>query len=486
MSLKVWRNAPAVLVAFLNCAILVTAQDPSVSGSSEPPAGLGARNAINYPGVDIGAKINAAFAACEKKPCTVSVPPGDYHYKTTIVLPSAGFPSLQMDNAAFLHYDGDGRALSTSMVTGRVFIRGGHIYGNPAAKVGIILLPLDQGVFIDNTEVENFTQGDGILDLGANVVKMTNIVSRNNMFGVHIAGSPGYASNSVTISNSTIILNSRWGIIDGDMTQFPPNWMGTGLGPGVTSPELGNVFINNDLEGNGLDPSGKYGAVLEALTYKSVYSGNYFEASPHHQIQIGCQRTLDPVYQRLYGVIAPTCGTSKSVTIRDNYFTSGAPIEIELMASVDAVIDANAEQGAASNCFASVTGSASGTFVSSNHIDGSRKANGGKGEWLYCRGSGSSLTEGWPNQNAIQADLNLRGGSVYLNHQGPDKETGQQMIRYAAEGPPAGFCSPTWSPGAIWMNTTNGRMFVCQSDTIAPRGGDGKNAKDGQASWVPK
>ena len=133
-----------------------------------------------------------------------------------------------------LHYDGDGRALSTSMVTGRVFIRGGHIYGNPAAKVGIILLPLDQGVFIDNTEVENFTQGDGILDLGANVVKMTNIVSRNNMFGVHIAGSPGYASNSVTISNSTIILNSRWGIIDGDMTQFPPNWMGTGLGPGVT------------------------------------------------------------------------------------------------------------------------------------------------------------------------------------------------------------------------------------------------------------
>ena len=85
MSLKVWRNAPAVLVAFLNCAILVTAQDPSVSGSSEPPAGLGARNAINYPGVDIGAKINAAFAACEKKTCTVSVPPGDYHYKTTIV-----------------------------------------------------------------------------------------------------------------------------------------------------------------------------------------------------------------------------------------------------------------------------------------------------------------------------------------------------------------------------------------------------------------
>ena len=355
----------------------------------------GVKSATAFPGDDIGAKVNAAFAACAGKPCTVFVPAGDYHFKTTMVVPPGQSFTLRMDSGAFLHYDGNGWALSTSLRAGRSFIRGGHILGNPSAKAGIILLPATQGVYIDETDVRNFSQGDGILNIGANVVKITNVQVRDNLYGIHLMGSPGYASNSVTVSGSNIVGSARWGIIDGDISLFAANWMGLGMPAGSMSPELGNSFINNNLELNGRDPSGKYGAVLEALTYKTLYSGNYFEASPHH-IQIGCLHAPDPVYQRLYGVSGPNCGTSVSTTVRDNYFTASAPIDIELFAAIDAIIDGNAEMGPNTNCFTSITGSATHPMVSGNHVDGSPKSNQGRGEWLYCHGSGSSLTEGWP------------------------------------------------------------------------------------------
>jgi hypothetical protein len=82
--------------------------------------------------------------------------------------------------------------------------------------------------------------------------------------------------------------------------------------------------------------------------------------------------------------------------VRDNYFTASAPIDVELFAAIDAIIDGNAEMGPNTNCFASITGSAIHPLVSGNHIDGSPKSNQGRGEWLYCHGSGASLTEGWP------------------------------------------------------------------------------------------
>lgn len=454
---------------------------------ASPTSGVedGVRNAIQSLGADVGEKINAAFADCGSRPCTVFVPAGDYHYKTPIVIPALQSPTLRMDSGAHLYYDGDGRAVSTSRRTGRVFMRGGHIIGNPAAKVGILLMPETQGVFIDEVDVKGFSGGDGILDIGTNVVKITNAQVRDNLYGVHLMGAPGYASNNVTITGSTIVGSSRWGIVDGDVTQFPANWMGTGLGPGTSSPELGNAFLGNDLEINGRDPSGRYGAVLEALTYKSVFSGNYFEGSPRNMV-LGCLNGPDPVYQRLYSVKGPNCGTSVSTTVRDNYFTAGAAIEVELYTAVDAVIDANAELGSGSNCFASITGAASGSYVSSNHIDGSSKANNNKGEWLYCHGSGPGLTPGWPDEDRLPSDVNIGGSSLYFNHQGQNVPAGKQMIRYTKDGPPPGYCTPAWSPGAIWMNTTTGQMFVCQADSIAPHGGAGSNPGDGHATWVAK
>lgn len=446
----------------------------------------GVLNAQEFSGTDIGARINAAFAACPQKLCTVSVPAGTYTYSTTIVLPAISSPTLEMDHQVYLHYAGDGRAMSTSQGSGRVFIRGGHIIGNPAAKVGILMVPQDQGVFIEDTDVYNFLNGDGVIDLGANVVKLTNVRIADCLFGLHIMGAPGFASNNVTVSGSTIIGNLRWGIVDGDRTQYPANWMGTGLPAGSSTPEFGNVFLNNDLEGNGRDGTGKYGAVLEALTYKSVYTGNYFEAAPH-QVQLGCQNDADPEYQGLYGVSGPNCGTTIAATIRDNYFTAGAPIEVELFAAVDTIIEGNGEFGPHTSCFASITGAAINTYIASNHLDGWAGANGGKGEWMQCHGNASALAPGWNNVDAVPTEFSVGGSSLYFNGKsGAGVSASQQMIRYTPNGPPQGYCTPAWSPGAIWMNTTDGQMWVCEADSIAPQGGAGKNPKDGKGTWVAK
>ncbi len=446
----------------------------------------GVRNATHFAGVDIGAQINAAFASCPHQQCTVFVPAGNYTYATPIVLPPVPSPTLEMDQQAFLHYTGNGRALSTSKQTGRVFIRGGHIIGNPAAKVGIMLLQETQGIYIDGTDVVRFSNGDGLLDLGANVVKLTNMQLRENLFGLHLMGAPGYASNNVTVSGCAIHDNTRWGIIDGDITQYPANWMGTGGVSGVASPLLGNVFINNDLEGNGRDPSGQYGAVLEALTYKSVYTGNYFEGSPH-QVQLGYIPHDDAVYQALYGLKGPEGGTPVSATIRDNYFTAGSAIEVELLTAIDAVIDGNGELGANTSCFASITGAAGGTYIANNHLGGWPQANNNRGEWMQCHGTADRLRPGWENVDAVPTAFSVGGDSVYFNGKNSaGGATSQQMIRFTQDGPPRGFCTPAWSPGAIWMNTTTGEMWVCQADSIAPHGGAGNNAKDGHGSWVVK
>ena len=443
----------------------------------------GVRNATRFPGADIGAQINAAFASCPQQRCTVFVPAGNYEYHTGIVLPPVPSATLEMDQQAYLHYTGNGRALSTSLGTGRVFIRGGHIIGSPAAKVGIMLLQQTQGIYIDGTDVNQFTNGDGVLNLGANVVKLTNMQMRSNLIGVHLVGAPGYASNNVTVSGCAIHDNTRWGIIDGDITQYPANWMGTGGGAGVASPLLGNEFINNDLEANGRDPSGEYGAVLEALTYKSVYTGNYFEGSPH-QVVLGETPHNDPVYESLYALKGPEGGTPGSTTVRDNYFTAGAQIEVELRTAISAIIEGNGEMGPRTSCFASITGAALDTYVAHNHIDGWAQANHNQGEWMLCRGAGKGLVKGWDNMDAVPTAFSVGGDSVYFN--GMSTGGNKQMIRYTADGPPLGFCTPAWSPGAIWMNTTTGQMWVCQADTIAPNGGAGANAKDGHGTWVAK
>jgi hypothetical protein len=473
MNKRMIFRAVTTAVSFVFLAAALPAQQ-----GSHPDNGV--LNARQFPGPDIGAQVNAAFAACPDKVCTVFVPAGNYAYTTPIVIPPVQSPTLEMDQQAYLHYAGDGRALSTSQQTGRVFIRGGHIIGNPTAKIGIVLLPQTQGVFIDGTDVNHFSNGDGVLDIGTNVVKLTNMRISDNLFGLHLMGAPAYASNNVTVSGCTIIFNKRWGIV------FPANWMGLGGSRGVISPELGNAFINNDLEDNGRDPSGKYGAVLESLTYKSVYTGNYFEGSLH-QIQLGCMNEADPEYQRLYGVSGPTCGTTVSATIRDNYFTAGAAIEVELFAAIDTVIEGNGELGAHTDCFASITGEARNTYIANNHIDGWMGANHNQGEWMQCHGGPDSLVKGWNNIDAIPTDFSVGGSSLYFNDKSPATgPAGQQMIRYTPDGPPQGFCTPAWSPGAIWMNTTNGQMWVCEADSIAPHGGAGNAANDGHGTWVAK
>ncbi len=70
--------------------------------------------ATNYPGPDIGAQVNAAFASCGGQ-CSVSIPEGTYVYATTIQIPikTTGGPELVCDsNSTTIRYTGGGDAVA--------------------------------------------------------------------------------------------------------------------------------------------------------------------------------------------------------------------------------------------------------------------------------------------------------------------------------------------------------------------------------------
>ncbi|MGA3350653.1 MAG: hypothetical protein ABSC33_16625 [Candidatus Sulfotelmatobacter sp.] len=72
-------------------------------------------NPTTFPGSDIGAKINNAFAACSQT-CIVQIPAGKYIYKTTINMTSPGQSLVGAGSyATTLNYDGSGDGLLWQM-----------------------------------------------------------------------------------------------------------------------------------------------------------------------------------------------------------------------------------------------------------------------------------------------------------------------------------------------------------------------------------
>ncbi len=74
------RSTLVALLFALPCALGLRAQQPLSSGELNPLA---------FPGADIGAQVNAAFASCVGGPCTVALPPrASYAQRTTIQVPA--------------------------------------------------------------------------------------------------------------------------------------------------------------------------------------------------------------------------------------------------------------------------------------------------------------------------------------------------------------------------------------------------------------
>lgn len=476
-------------------------------------------NAATFAGSTIDAQVAAAVAAAcptgtnSDANCTVMIPPGKYTYANTIVTPPLRRFTLLMDGAT-LTYTGNGAALSTSIAANSVFIHGGVINGNPSAKFGIVLAAATQGCFVENTDVELFTNGIGLVDFGCNVVTLLNNNFSSNLIGAHMLGSNGYASNAVKAIGNRFIENYREGLVDGDISIYPPGWPG-GLGAGHSSPNFNNLYMGNDFELNGRSDTSSvhYPAVRLGLTNAVTLANNYFEATNGTEIQIGCNlSTGDTAYSTLYGVAGPECGTSVGAQVINNYFTpngaqftSGGPVvgdEIQLTAAINTTVTGNSEAPAtsgvlASACFVDIN-AATASYINANQVTASSQ---------FCQG-GIAMSAGLysafvgVNHNAL--DLAIDGQNLYFNPQGypggavtnTGAVVGGHFIRMDMKGPPVPsnpenpggnpFCSPAFGAGSLWLEGTLGTEWLCVSDTIAPGGGGFGNSADGNSTWVKK
>jgi hypothetical protein len=138
-----------VLLAVLLClaALCAPAQNPSptrgtLTGTLPGPSVNGAIDPAQFAGSDIGAQINAAFAACTGNSIHLQIPPGRYSFSTPVAFSGSCVP--QIDAAGVeMDYTGTGQAITFSglNISGSFgapkYLRGLHLVytGTEAASV---------------------------------------------------------------------------------------------------------------------------------------------------------------------------------------------------------------------------------------------------------------------------------------------------------------------------------------------------------------
>lgn len=97
----------------------------------DPKSAMGVRNAAEFPGADIGEKINNAQEGFSG---IVLIPAGTYDFSTTIVVRKniqlIGAGSGHWGNGTRLHYTGTGTAITFQSVTAGASIKGVYVYTN--------------------------------------------------------------------------------------------------------------------------------------------------------------------------------------------------------------------------------------------------------------------------------------------------------------------------------------------------------------------
>ena len=476
------------------------AASAKISGILTAAVTNGVINASMYPGATIDAKVAAAVAAnCAEfipdvvgPSCTIVIPQGTYTYSSAIVLPEIRNITL-IGAGAYLNYTGSGYAIEVSPGADHFFITGIDLNGNPSAKGGIAIGRGIQGAYLSDLRVHNFANGDGIINYGANVGLWLRIQSSNNEFGIHLTGSPGFASNAIHIAGSTLTNNRRWGYISGDVARFPVGWYGGPLGAsfstaGTSSPEFNNSVTDSDLEGN--NTGFGTGAILSALTVSESFVRNYFEGTPGNEIVFGQNGAADADYSRLYKIAGPQGGTAVSPKAEDNYFTPAGGTSIYLDAALGAIVTGNGMAATtpttADACFLSVN-VAVRAFVN-NNTSTARS--------MFCQGA----TPESPDAFAIRVGPSLfdnaiatAASTVYFGASGdPEGAPGAKMIRFDNAGPPTPAnpsnrstfntkCTPAWALGSMWIDGSTGNWWQCLADTqlAVP-------IHDGQGTWVKK
>jgi hypothetical protein len=423
----------------------------------------GVLNAGAFSGADIGAKVNAAYATCPLA-CEVDIPRGTYTYSTDIVMPNSGSTTLRMAPGAILNYAGTGYAIRTSQgpnwqtgsYQGFYSIYGGMIFGTSSGKAGILLNAATSGIHITGVAVTGFTAGDGILDVGSNSVKIESSKVVQNLVGIHLMASPGFASNNVLVERTGIALNS-WGVVNGDVSQWTSPWVFTGT-TGVSSPNYNNTFYMDTFEGN------TAGAVMDGLTVGSQYLNDYVEANPRgFVLGMITSPITNAQYTALYGVSSMNGGTSRDASVVGTFFTTDPSIHalVELRAAAQATIDRNgtdSPHGPAA-CFVDEY------IATTPYVGQNDPANVGA---LLCVGGNPN----WSSADVIPTPLAVTGNISTTgenNHLGPMTQNdtinpvawlGGKPV-FISNTDPAGTCGGAGGEvGGLWLNGDG--LWVCQ------------------------
>lgn len=232
-----------------------------------------ALNATTFPGSDIGAKVNAAFASCGGA-CEVEIPAGNYTYSTTINIPVAiaGGVTLECDTeSTILNYTGSGDAIAafgTGVAESGIVVKSCGVQGNAATgnANGLHLRALSQASF-DNLRIINFP-GDGILNEGANSLTFVSPDVEGNFIDIHNVGvvinGIGYSSNAVKVFGGVIGYARQWGVFE-DFSQAA-----------LAFPNGGNVYDGVVFEANGTNGQTSGNAFLQGCD-GCVITNSYLE-----------------------------------------------------------------------------------------------------------------------------------------------------------------------------------------------------------------
>lgn len=212
--------------------------------------------ATNYPGSDIGAQVNAAYASCGGQ-CSVSIPQGTYVYATTIQIPikTMGGPGLVCDSTSTtLRYTGGGDAVAAfgfgdsqaGLVIRNCTLDGGL---SQSGANGLHLRSFGGGT-VENIRIFNFS-GAGLLNSGANAITFIGADIEANYIDVHNVGvvvnGQGWSANSNKMYGGTIGYAKKWGLYEdsSEVSQSFPN--GGNVYDGVVFERNGT---NNEVSGN--------------------------------------------------------------------------------------------------------------------------------------------------------------------------------------------------------------------------------------------
>jgi len=205
--------------------------------------------ATNFPGSDIGAQINAAFASCPGG-CSVFVPNGVYLYSTTIRIPIGalqGSGTLVCDSpSTMLRYTGSGDAVAAlgfgeneSGLTIRDCTFDGSLA--QAGANGLHLRFFSSGT-IENIRIYDFP-GNGVLNEGVNSLTFISPDIESSYINVHNVGvlvnGVGASANANKIFGGVIGYAKKWGVFE------------DGSQADVAFPNGGNIYDGVVFEANG-------------------------------------------------------------------------------------------------------------------------------------------------------------------------------------------------------------------------------------------